>query len=115
MNVFVKKVSLAALVVTVIGTGFSGQARAGDSADLGKLLLGAIAVGVVADRLRSDRQEQNVSRQYHNGHRSYHQPQRHQKKKISRKRLHGKGPRHSGFHRHGDFGHTHSYNRAHSH
>ncbi|WP_298840309.1 hypothetical protein [uncultured Roseobacter sp.] len=115
MNTFVKKLSLAALVVTVIGTGVSGQARASDSSDLGKLLLGAIAVGVIADKVKDKRHDGHVSRQYHNNHRSYHQPRQHRKKVFKRKRLHGKGPRHSGFHRHGNFGHSHSYSRAHSH
>ena len=115
MNDFVKKISLAALVITVLGTGFSGQARAGEFSAEGYLQLAGISIGVVTDRHKVKKHYGHSLRHYHKSHRSYHQQRKHKKKVFKRKRLHGKGPRHSGFHRHGNFGHSHSYSRAHRH
>ena len=53
MNDFVKKISLAALVVTVIGTGISGQARATEFSAHGYQQLAGISIGVVTDRYKA--------------------------------------------------------------
>ncbi|MFK7745835.1 MAG: hypothetical protein AB8B47_12320 [Roseobacter sp.] len=109
MNGFTKKVAAAAVVVAALGVGFGGQAQAGS--DFGKVLLGAVALGVIANKVDSDRERARVVTQSRNNKVFSVEPRVHNRhKKLKRYKYTSKK-----FHKHGKFGHVHRYSRIHSH